>query len=237
MRLSPPGGWSYPVGSMIFDVPPYRLSGAVYGALLNHRSALAMFGEAAHRPPYNAPPKAPVLYIKPRNTLAAHGSIVRLAPGSAEVEVGACLGLVIGRTACNIQESRALDYVAGYLIVADVSVVHPNYHRPSIRFKARDGYCPLGPKVTPRAEVADPDALFIRTYVDGQLVQEASTADLIRPSARLLRAVSEFMTLSPGDVLALGAAAPAPRVRAGQTAAIEIDGLGRLSNPVAEGRS
>jgi 5-oxopent-3-ene-1,2,5-tricarboxylate decarboxylase/2-hydroxyhepta-2,4-diene-1,7-dioate isomerase len=178
-----------------------------------------------------------VLYIKPRNTLAVQGSIIRLAPGTAEVEIGACLGLVIGRTACNIQESRALDHIAGYLIVADVSVVHANYHRPSIRFKARDGYCPLGPKVTARAEVADPDALSIRTYVDEELVQEVSTADLIRSSSRLLRDVSEFMTLFPGDVLALGAAAPAPRVRAGQTVAIEIDGLGRLSNPVAESRS
>jgi 5-oxopent-3-ene-1,2,5-tricarboxylate decarboxylase / 2-hydroxyhepta-2,4-diene-1,7-dioate isomerase len=222
---------------MTFDVPPYRLSGAVYGALLNHRSALAALADAAHRPPYNAPPKAPVLYIKPRNTLAGEGSIVRLAPGSAEVEIGACLGLVIGRTACNIEESRALDHVAGYLIVADVSVVHANYHRPSIRFKARDGYCPLGPKVTARAEIADPDALSIRTYVDGKLVQAASTADLVRPSSRLLRDVAEFMTLSPGDVLALGSAAPAPRVRAGQSVAIEIDGLGRLSNRVEESRS
>jgi 5-oxopent-3-ene-1,2,5-tricarboxylate decarboxylase/2-hydroxyhepta-2,4-diene-1,7-dioate isomerase len=222
---------------MIFDVPPYRLSGAVYGALLNHRSAMGVFADEAYRPPYNAPPKAPVLYIKPRNTLAVQGSIIRLAPGTAEVEIGACLGLVIGRTACNIQESRALDHIAGYLIVADVSVVHANYHRPSIRFKARDGYCPLGPKVTARAEVADPDALSIRTYVDEELVQEVSTADLIRSSSRLLRDVSEFMTLFPGDVLALGAAAPAPRVRAGQTVAIEIDGLGRLSNPVAESRS
>jgi len=108
------------------------------------------------------------------------------------------LGLVIGRTACNIQESRALDHIAGYLIVADVSVVHASYHRPSIRFRARDGYCPLGPKVTARAEVADPDALSIRTYVDEELVQEASTADLIRSSSRLLSDVSEFMTLFPG---------------------------------------
>jgi len=217
-----------------FDVPPYRLSGAVYGTLVNHRSAMDALGDAVNQAPYNAPPKAPVLYIKPRNTLALPGSVVSIPRGMPELEVGACVGMVIGRTACKVAESRAMDYVAGYLIVADVSVPHAVFHRPSIRFKARDGFCPLGPHVTARAAVANPDGLTIRTYIDGGLVQTAATADLIRPAARLLADVTEFMTLAPGDVLALGAAAPAPRVRAGQTSRIEIDGLGSLGNPFRE---
>jgi len=217
--------------SMPFDVPPYRLSGAVYGVLLNHRSALAALGDAAARPPHGAPPVAPVLYIKPRNTLGLSGTVVRIPAGTPELEVGACLGMVIGRTACRVSEPRALDCVAGYLIVADVSVPHSDYYRPSIRFKARDGYCPLGPAVTARAAVANPDALTLRTYVDGALAQTASTADLIRPAGRLLADITEFMTLAPGDVLAMGAAAPAPRVRSGQTVTVDIDGLGRLSIP------
>lgn len=215
--------------SIPFDVAPYRLSGSVYGALMNHRSALAALGPAAEQPPYKAAPIAPVLYIKPRNTLAMPGSVVKIPVGTAELEVGACVGVVIGRTACRVPESRALDHVAGYLIVADVSIPHSSYHRPSIRFKARDGYCPMGPAVTARAAVANPDALVIRTHVDGTLVQTASTADLIRPAARLLADVTEFMTLSPGDVLALGAAAPAPRVRSGQAVTITVDGLGSLN--------
>ncbi len=219
------------VFSMPFDLAPYRLSGTVYGALMNHRSALAALGDAANRPPYNAPPKAPVLYIKPRNTLALSGSVVSIPRGTPELEVGACVGMVIGRLACKVSESQALDYVAGYLILADVSVPHGSFHRPSIRFKARDGYCPLGPAVTARAAVANPDALTIRTYLDNALQQTSSTADLVRPAARLLADVTEFMTLAPGDVLALGAAAPLPRVRSGQTLRIEIDGLGSLSNP------
>ncbi len=219
------------LSSIPFDVAPYRLSGVVYGALLNHRSALAQIGAAANQLPYKAPPVAPVLYIKPRNTLALSGDVVRIPAGTPELEVGACLGLVIGRTACKVAEARALEYVAGYLIVADVSVPHESFHRPSIRYKARDGYCPLGPAVIERAAVANPDALTIRTYLDGALVQIMSTADSIRSAARLLADVTEFMTLSPGDVLALGAAAPAPRVRPGQTVSIEIDGLGSLSNP------
>ncbi len=214
--------------SIPFDVPPYRLSGTVYGALLNHKTALAALGEAVNRPPYERPPAAAVLYIKPRNTLAPSGSVVRIPAGTPDVEVGACLGVVIGRTACRVSETRALDHVAGYLIVADVSIPHSNYYRPSIRCKARDGYCPLGPHVTDRAAVANPDALTIRTYIGDALAQTASTADLMRPAGRLLAEVTDFMTLAPGDVLALGAAAPAPRARAGQTATIRIDGLGAL---------
>ena len=168
--------------SMSFNVPPYRLSGTVYGTLLNHRSALDLLGDAANRPPYNAPPNAPVLFIKPRNTLALSGDVVRIPAGVPDLEVGACVGMVLGCTACKISESRALDFVAGFLIVADVSVPHANYYRPSIRFKARDGYCPLGPAVPALAAVADPGALTIRTYLDGTLVQTASTADLIRPA-------------------------------------------------------
>jgi 5-oxopent-3-ene-1,2,5-tricarboxylate decarboxylase/2-hydroxyhepta-2,4-diene-1,7-dioate isomerase len=213
------------------NVPPFRLSGAVYGALLNHRSALAALGGAASLPPYGALPVAPVLYIKPRNTLALPGEVVRIPAGTPELEVGASLGLVIGRTACRVSASSALEYVAGYLIVADVSVPHASFHRPSIRFRARDGFCPLGPAVTARAAIANPDALSIRTFHDETLVQTANTADLIRPAARLLADVTEFMTLRPGDVLALGAAAPAPRVRSGETLRIEIDAVGGLSIP------
>ena len=224
-----PGGCGF--ASIAFDFAPYTLSGMVYGSLLNHRSALAALGPAANEPPYKAPPIAPVLYIKPRNTLALSGDIVRIPLGTLELEVGACLGLVIGRTACRVSEAQALAHVAGYLIVADVSIPHDSYHRPSIRYKARDGYCPLGPAVSKPAAVGSPDALTLRTYIDGALLQTATTSDLIRSAARLLADVTEFMTLSPGDVLALGAAAPAPRVRSGQSVAIEIDGLGRLSNP------
>ena len=220
--------------SIPFDIPPHRLSGAVYGTLVNHRSAVAALGDAVNRPPDNAPPQAPVLSIKPRNTLALSGSIVSIPRGTPELELGACLGMVIGRTACHVSEAQALDHVAGYLIVADISIPHASLHRPSIRFKARDGFCPLGPHVTARAAVANPDALTIRTYVDEFLVQTAGVGDLIRPAARLLADVTEFMTLAPGDVLALGAAVPVPRVRAGQTSRIEIDGLGSLRNSFME---
>lgn len=220
---------------MSVDVAPFRLSGTVYGTLLNHRSALAALGEKPLRPPYNAPPRAPVLYVKPRNSLASSGDAVEVPRAAAELEVGACLGILIGRSACNLSEETALEHVAGFLIVNDVSIPHPDYYRPAVKYKARDGFCPLGPRVTARAQVGDPDALELRTYIDGMLVQTMSTADLLRPVARLIADVTEFMTLAPGDVLAAGAAAPAPRVRAGQTVVIESDVLGTLTNPFVAG--
>jgi 5-oxopent-3-ene-1,2,5-tricarboxylate decarboxylase/2-hydroxyhepta-2,4-diene-1,7-dioate isomerase len=178
-----------------------------------------------------------VLFIKPRNTLALSGEPIEVPAGEDELEVAAMLGLVIGRTACRVAESRAHEHIAGYLIVNDVSVPHPNYYRPSVRYKARDGFCPLGPKVAAPDAVGNPDELAIHTYVDGALIQTTSTSQLIRPAARLLADVTEFMTLSPGDILALGAAAPAPRARAAQTVVIEIEGIGRIENPLVPGRA
>jgi 5-oxopent-3-ene-1,2,5-tricarboxylate decarboxylase / 2-hydroxyhepta-2,4-diene-1,7-dioate isomerase len=220
---------------MTFDFAPFVLSGRVYGSLLNHRTALVAVESVAHKPPYNGLPRAPVLFIKPRNTLSVSGSPIEVPAGLQELEVAAMLGLVIGITACRVSEARAHEYIAGYTLVNDVSVPQPNYYRPSVRYKARDGFCPMGPRVAARDSIGVPDALTLRTFIDGSLAQEASMSQLVRPIARLLADVTEFMTLAPGDVLAVAAAAPAPRIRAGQTVSIEGDGLGTLANPVVAG--
>jgi 5-oxopent-3-ene-1,2,5-tricarboxylate decarboxylase/2-hydroxyhepta-2,4-diene-1,7-dioate isomerase len=212
------------------EVAPYRLSGNVYGVLLNQRGALAALGAAASQPPYQAPPRAPVLYIKPRNTLNGPGAAVVLSADAPELEVGATLGVVIGRTACRVSASAALDVVAGYTIVNDLSVPHTNFYRPSIRLKARDGSCCIGPAVIARHRIADPDALAIRVFVDGRLAQEGGTRDLLRPVRQLIADVTDFMTLQPGDLLLVGVPPGSPRVRAGQCVVIEIEGIGRLEN-------
>ena len=217
-------------------MPPFRLSGTVYGALLNHRSALAVLGDAVNQAPYKAPPRAPVLYLKPRNTLIASGEVVSVPADIMELEVAASLAVVLGRTACRVNVSEALDHVAGYLIVNDVGVPHASHFRPRVSGKARDGFCPLGPLVAARASVANPDALTLRTFIDGVLVQATSTSELIRPVAQLLADVTEFMTLAPGDVLYVGAAAPAPRVRAGQSVSIDCPALGTLVNEFSQAR-
>lgn len=214
---------------LAFAAWPHRLSGVVYGCLLNHRPLLAALGDAVNAAPYKAPPKAPVLYLKPRNTQVGPGARVALPADAPALEVGVSLGLVIGRAACRVSAATALDHVAGALLVADLCLPHDSYYRPSVRLRARDGFCPLGERVVPLAALPAPvDALGMQVFVDGVLAQQADTGDRQRGAAQLLADVSEFMTLSPGDVLTLGSSAGAPQARAGQSVRVAIDGLGAL---------
>ena len=212
------------------------LSGRVYGTLLSHRAAYDALKPMMPQPPYGGAPKAPVLFIKPRNTLANGGDAVVVPAGVDELEVRACLGIVIGQPACHVTKERARDVVGGYVIVNDVSVPHADYYRPAIRMKCRDGFCPIGPSVVPSTRVDDPGALELQVFVDGRLQSSASTADLVSPIEQILSDVTEFMTLSPGDVLAIGVGFPPTRVRAGQVVRIVVDNIGTLENPfTAEG--
>ena len=220
-----------------FDVPPYRLSGTVYGTLLNHRRALEALGSAVDAPPYKGAPKAPVLYVKPRNTLARSGDPIEVPADAGALEVGAALGLVIGRTACRVGVDDALDYLAGYTVVADYSGPHDSFYRPSIRFKARDGSCPIGPALATRDRIADADDLVVEVSVDDQVVHTTSTCGMIRNVRHLLADVTEFMTLRPGDVLMLGVAAGAPRVGAGHRVGVAIPLVGRIDNTLVEERA
>lgn len=227
--ITPRASFALPPGPGLHDA---LALGTVYGTLLNHRAALAALGDAVHQPPYKAPPKAPVLYIKPRNTFAGHGDAVVVPAGVDEVEVGATLGIVFGRDACRVAEADALACVAGYTVCNDLSVPHESFYRPSLRFKCRDGFLPIGPWLVGAQQVADPDALAVRVAIDGRSVQQTRSAGMLRPVARLIAEVSAFMTLAAGDVLMLGVAAGAPRARAGQRVRIEIDGIGALENPL-----
>jgi 5-oxopent-3-ene-1,2,5-tricarboxylate decarboxylase/2-hydroxyhepta-2,4-diene-1,7-dioate isomerase len=209
-------------------VPPYRLSGTVLGVLLNHRGALAALGGAAHQPPYKAPPKAPVLYVKPPNTWAASGGTVAVPTDAPELEFGATLAAVIGRPACKVRPQDALAHVAGWLLVADLCVPHASLYRPSLRWRVRDGFCPLGAAVVPREAVPDPDALPIRVAVDGMPAYHTDTGERVRSAAQLIADVSEFMTLGAGDLLMLGVAPGAPRVGAGHRVVVTAPGLAPL---------
>ncbi len=121
--------------------------------------------------------------------------------------------------------------MAGLVLVHDVCLPHESFYRPSVRLRARDGFCPLGP-VAPLQPGLHPDELELRVQVDGAPAQGVRTAGRTRSAARLLADVTEFMTLSAGDVLLTGTAHGAPRVRAGQTVSVEAAGLGRLTNRV-----
>lgn len=196
------------------------------GALLNDPATLASLGGAVNEAPYKAPPSAPVLYIKPRNTFAAADAAVQIPAGVPSLELGACLGLVIGRMACRVTRSEALRCVAGLVAVADLSVPHASFYRPAVRLKAIDGSCRISAPVPLGG--FDPDAAAIRVLVDHALAQEAETRHFVRQAAHLLADVSDFMTLRPGDVLLTGVPYGAPQVRAGQRARIEIAGVGAL---------
>jgi 5-oxopent-3-ene-1,2,5-tricarboxylate decarboxylase/2-hydroxyhepta-2,4-diene-1,7-dioate isomerase len=207
---------------------PWSLSGTVLGVLMNHRPALAALGDAVHQPPYKAPPRAPVLYVKPRNTWLASGGTVGVPADADELEFGAVLAAVIGRPAKGVAAADALGHVAGWLLVADLCLPHAVYYRPSLRWRVRDGFCPMGPAVVPRRAVPAPDALTLSVHVDGVCVHEAGTGDRVRDVATLIADVSAFMTLNPGDLLMTGVAHGAPRVRAGQAVRVTAPGLAPL---------
>lgn len=201
----------------------------VLGLLLNYRQSLEALGDSVNEPPYKAPPKAPVLYIKPANTYAADGDAIPLPGDVSEVTVGACLAVEFDRTTRKVSEAEALEYVAGYRVVADLYVPHDMFYRPAIKQKCRDHFCPIG-QLTPRASVVNPDALTITVAVDGQTVQTANTQDLIRSVRRSIVDVSQFMTFEKGDLLLVGVPFGAPTARAGQEYRIEIEQVGVLTN-------
>jgi 5-oxopent-3-ene-1,2,5-tricarboxylate decarboxylase/2-hydroxyhepta-2,4-diene-1,7-dioate isomerase len=206
----------------------------VYGALLNYKGALAAVASQLDQPPYKAPPKAPILYIKTANTHSTDGASVMLPEGVEALCIGAALGVVIGKTACRVSAASALEHVAGYVVVNDVSVPHEAVYRPAIRQLCRDGFCPIGPMAA-RDAVRNPDALAIRVHINDKLEQQNTTANLIRPIAQLIADVTDFLTLSAGDILLVGVPENAPLARAGDRVTIEIEQVGRLQNTIRAG--
>lgn len=218
---------------MQLDFPPWRLSGTVLGPALNDPAALAALGDAIQQPPYKAAPKAPVLYVQPRNTRVAPGTPLAAPPAGSDWTLGASLALVIGRPACRVAEAQALSHVAGWTLVADLFVPPDSHYRPAVRFKARDGSCLVGPGVAPATAMPDPAQAVVQVSIDGQAVHEWCGAAMTRSAAKLIQDVSEFMTLHAGDVLLLGVSASAPRLKAGQRFALECAAIGRLEGQVA----
>ena len=178
---------------------------AVYGVAFNFRGELARFTGQL--------PSAPVLYLRPRNTWNTSGAPIRIPPDAEAVKVAGTLGIVMG---------RSLAYVA----VNDVSIPHESYFRPAILQRCRDGFCVIG------SEVTDQLPAEFRTFINGELRTRSSAADLVRPIARLLADIGEFLTLGPGDVLLIGEPPDAPLARVGDCVRIEVDGLPPLENQV-----
>lgn len=219
---------------LTFPFAPWRLSGVVYSALLNHPQHLSVLGDALHQAPYKAPPKAPVLALRPRNTLSCDGAEVMLPQGCPALHLSVCLGIVIKRPACRVPLDDALALVAGYTLCSDFNLPLGSHYRPAVKLMARDGFCVLGPQVVPAHQILDPDDVALQLQIDGQPVWRGDTAGHLRSVARLIVDVTEFMTLLPGDVLLLGSAPGVPPVLAGQRVAVSSPTLGELCNPVLQ---
>lgn len=204
---------------------------AVYGVIMNDQASRARMGDAALRPPYQDPPRAPAMYLKPRNTWARSGDAITLPPGEAQVEVAATVGLRMARDVARLGPEPDAGLVDACVLAADLSLPHDNYFRPAIREKCFDGALPvtLLPGVRPDAL----EALVLHTYIDDRLVDERALSDLLLGPLPLLGAVSQFMTLRQGDILLVGVVYRSPLAGAGARVRIEAPGLADLTFTVA----
>ncbi|KUH36778.1 MULTISPECIES: fumarylacetoacetate hydrolase family protein [Streptomyces] len=184
------------------------------------------------------PPAEPVVFLKAADTVVGPYDTVLVPRGSRKTDWEVELAVVIGRTARYLESAKdALSHVAGYAVGHDVSEREFQIERGGTWDKGKncETFNPLGPWLVTADEVPDPQALRLRLWVNGVLRQDGSTADQIFPVGEVVRYVSHFMTLHPGDVVttgtpagvALGQPEPKPYLRAGDVVELEIDGLGR----------
>ena len=209
-----------------------QMTGTIYGVMLNDPASLVRLAEQFTKDPYKAAPRAPILYIKPANTVASDQSVVLIPPSPGRVQIGATIGAVIGRSATRVSKDAALSYLDGFRIVADVSLPHESFYRPAIRERCRDGFCPLGATLNPAGFEVNNAA--IKLSINGRVVEQRNLADAVRPLDRLLADVTDFMTLEPGDVLLLGLSDQPPLAKSGDEISILVEGLGALGFRLAQ---
>ena len=190
-------------------------------------------------------PKNPMLFIKASNTLNNPGDPIPMPRLTKEVDYECELAIVIGKTAKDVSKDRALDYVFGYTAANDVSA--RDWQREKslgggqfARGKSFDGFCPLGPWIVTRDEIPNPNALRIKTILNGQTMQDHTTGDMIFDVPTLIESLSSTMTIRPGAVILTGtpqgvgfARKPPVWMKAGDKVIVEIEKIGRLENPVA----
>jgi 2-keto-4-pentenoate hydratase/2-oxohepta-3-ene-1,7-dioic acid hydratase in catechol pathway len=185
-------------------------------------------------------PKAPLLFAKWPNALIGNGEPIVLPGEANEVDFEAELGVVIARTAKHVSERDALDVVEGYICVNDVSARDLQFGDGQwTRGKSPDTFCPVGPRLVPREEIPDPQALAIRCVLNGETMQDSSTSQMIFSVAEIISYVTRVITLEKGDLIATGTPAgvgafrdPKVFLKDGDEVSVEIEGLGTLTNPV-----
>jgi 2,4-diketo-3-deoxy-L-fuconate hydrolase len=185
-------------------------------------------------------PQQPMLFAKWTSAMVGPGQAIVLPPDTREVDYEAELGVVIGKKCRGVSADKALDYVAGYLCVNDVSA--RDFQRMDgqfVRAKSQDTFGPIGPWMVTRDELVDPQALGIRCSVNGRMLQNSNTREMIFGVRELIAFISRGITLHPGDLISTGtpsgvgfAQKPPVFLHAGDEVAVELDGIGRLTNPV-----
>jgi 5-oxopent-3-ene-1,2,5-tricarboxylate decarboxylase/2-hydroxyhepta-2,4-diene-1,7-dioate isomerase len=202
----------------------------------DHASELAAKSSKDQAAFLTAQRSEPVVFLKASNAVVGHRGFTR-RPADAEFMHYECeLAVVIGREARKVQRANALDCVLGYTVANDYAIrnfLEP-YYRPNLRVKNRDSATALGPWLVPAAEVADPMQLRLTTHVNGKLVQEGTTADMVHDIASLVEFLSGIMTLSAGDVILTGTPKGSVDVRPGDEVVCEVQGVGRLVNTIVE---
>lgn len=188
-------------------------------------------------------PEAPLLFAKWPNTLIGAGEPIVIPPVTKQVDYEAELGVVIGKRVRGISADDALEAVRGYVCLNDVSARDLQFSDGQwVRGKSLDTFCPIGPELVPAADVPDPQALPIRAIVNGDVLQDSTTANMIFSVAEIVAHVSRAITLEPGDLIATGTPAgvgafrdPPVWLQPGDEITIEIEGVGGLTNPVRSG--
>jgi 2-keto-4-pentenoate hydratase/2-oxohepta-3-ene-1,7-dioic acid hydratase in catechol pathway len=185
-------------------------------------------------------PSAPLLFAKWPNALIGPGEPIVIPRVTEQVDYEAELGVVIGERIRGVSVENALEAVRGYLCLNDVSARDLQFSDGQwTRGKSLDTFCPVGPRLVPKEDVPDPQSLGIRCIVNGQAMQDSTTANMIFGVAEIVAYASAAMTLEPGDLIATGTPAgvgifrdPPVLLGDGDEVTVEIDGLGALTNPV-----
>lgn len=185
-------------------------------------------------------PEFPILFSKYNNSLAGHGENIPLPDGSKQVDYEGELGIIIGKTASNVSEEDALDYVFGYFVANDVSARDLQFRTQQwLIGKTCEKFFPTGPYLVTADEIKDPQSLSIKTTVNGEVRQRSNTSQMIFSCRKIIHYVSKYMTLKPGDVISTGTPEgvivgyPEDKrvwLKDGDVVEVEIEKIGKLRN-------
>lgn len=225
------------------ELPRADIEGERVGPPIARPGAVLCIGQnyAAHAAESGAePPSEPILFYKSPNTVVGPDDDILLPRGSTRTDWEVELGVVIGRTARYLDSpEQALEHVAGYVLSDDVSERSFQLGRPGGQWskgKSCETFNPLGPWLVPAADVADPQALRLRSAVNGEPRQDSSTADMIFSVAEIVWHLSQYLVLDPGDLVNTGTpegvalSGRFPYLAAGDVVTMEITGLGAHRN-------